>query len=440
MKKIDKIVVLVIALFIGFGFTLNFLATALFPPAKARATPRVILISIDSANPEYLSEAMMPRLFAELLARGTIYKTALTALASETQHGHTCMLTGAHPNNTGMIGNGYYNNETGETVGVVLDPTFRKAETIIEAIERTTPSIKTAFLSGKWRLPPLLANASDFIFASPITGIPLPEGYDVKVGAPHTFHDGDIVDEWIINALIELIRGDDPDFIFVNLAWTDVNGHYTGGVGDFSEMISRQLWELDGLFMRLFTELKAIGEYDNTLFVITSDHGMETVERVVDVEGYLRENGVTSHIHVEGGSGFVFLADSSDKDAAVNLLLQHPDVAVVVPRENMSQHPYYLDTFLNRTGHIYFSMVAHTIITFTIPGIGPVSIGQIGTHGGVALQDVVMAWMGPNITRTGYEITEFIPSVVDIVPTICHLTGWQLPAQTQGRVLYEILK
>jgi len=382
----------------------------------------------------------MPHLFSELLARGAKYRHALTVVAAETQHGHTSMLTGAYPNHTGLIGNGYYNNETGEEVGVVLDPTFRKAETIIEAIERTNPSVKTAFLSGKWRLPPLLSNASDFIFASPITGIPLPEGYAVKLGTPLTFYDGDIVDTWIMNALIELIKGDDPDFIFVNLAWTDVDGHYTGGVGDYSVMINRQLRELDNLFARLFTELKAMGEYENTIFVITSDHGMETVEKIVDIEGYLRANGINSHVHPEGGSGFIFLENSTEKDAAVNILRQHPDVAVVVPRENMSQYPYFLDTFLNRTGQIYISLKSHAVISIMLQGVGEIPVGQIGSHGGIATQDVVMGWMGPNITRVGYEITTRVPSVVDIVPTICHLTGWQLPAQAQGRVLYEILK
>ena len=59
----------------------------------------------------------------------------------------------------------YYNETDGTAVGVALDPSFRLAETLIESIERTTPVIKTAFLSGKWRLPPLLSQDADFIFA-----------------------------------------------------------------------------------------------------------------------------------------------------------------------------------------------------------------------------------------------------------------------------------
>ena len=61
MKKTDRTVVFIIAILIGFGFTINLIATQFFPPTNTRTTPRVILISIDSANPEDLSEAMMPK-------------------------------------------------------------------------------------------------------------------------------------------------------------------------------------------------------------------------------------------------------------------------------------------------------------------------------------------------------------------------------------------
>jgi predicted AlkP superfamily pyrophosphatase or phosphodiesterase len=439
LDKKTRAVLLIIIVLMAFGFSINFIAYSLFSTTSHRATPRVILISIDSGNADYLSEAMMPKLFGEVMAHGTKFKSAITVLPAETQHGHTSMLTSAFPNKTGLVGNGLYFNDTGQTVGVLLDPDYRLAETIFEAINRTNPALKTAFISGKWRLPPLLSKGADLIFASPVTDIPLPEGYLQRLGSPVLFYDGDIVDTWIIDALIDVIKHDDPDFTFVNLAWTDVFGHFCGGIGDYSAIIQQQLWELDDLFIRLITELKAMGEFENTVLVITSDHGMETVEKFVDVQGYLADNGVESHIHIEGASGFVFLTNSSQKDAAVSLLRQHPDIAVVVPRENMSQYPYCLDTFINRTGHIYFSMREHVQISLQLFG-DDLPLGNIGSHGGISCQDTIMAFMGPNITCPGYERVDIVPNIVDIVPTICHIMGWTVPQQAQGRVLYEILE
>jgi phosphonoacetate hydrolase len=438
LDKTTRAVLLIIIIIMAFGFSINYIAYSLFPTISHRATPRVILISIDSGNSDYLSEEMMPKLFSEIMAHGVKYKSALTVLASETQHAHTSMLTGAFPNQTGLIGNGLYMNDTGKTVGVLLDPSYRLAETIFEVINRTNPALKTAFISGKWRLPPLLARGADIVIASSQSGYAIPDDYLRRLGTPITYFDGDIIDPWIINAVIDVIKHDDPDFIFVNLAWTDVWGHFCGAVSDYAVTINQQLAELDGLFMRLFTELKAMGEFDNTLFAITSDHGMETVDKIVDIQGYLEMNGIQNHIHVEGGSGFIFLQNASQEINAVNLLSVHPDVAVVVPRENMSQYPYCLNTLINRTGHIYISTREHTILSIHLDDLN-LPMGNIGSHGGIALQDVIMAWMGPNVTCPGYELRN-VPHIVDIVPTICHIMGWTPPAQVQGRVLYEILE
>ena len=63
MDKSEKIVMLIMVVLIGFGFSINLIANALFPPTNERTTPRVILFSFDSANPEYLTEEMMPKLY-----------------------------------------------------------------------------------------------------------------------------------------------------------------------------------------------------------------------------------------------------------------------------------------------------------------------------------------------------------------------------------------
>ncbi len=441
MRKSDKWAILIIAILIGFGFTINFIATSMYPPDNQEKV-RVILISIDSGNPEYLSANMMPNLFAEIMARGSKYKFALTVLSAETQHGHTSMLTGAYPNSTGMIGNGYYDNSSGKTTTIALDPAYRLAETIIEA----NPNLKTAFISGKWRLPPLLSNRSDMIFTSTYaeqaTGrpFPLPPGYEEILGQPFEYIGGDLADSWVMNALIEVIRIDDPDFIFVNLASTDDIGHYYGGIGDYSIMIERHLRELDNLFVRLFTELRAMGKYESTLFAITADHGMETIEDIIDIDSYLADNGIDCHVHVEGGSGFVYLENSADLNNAIAALQAHPDIGVVVPYSNLSQYPYNLDMSIERVGHIYFSTRQHTLLSTYAPGLGTIPVNAVGAHGGISTQDILMGWMGPNITRTSYEITEAVPHIADVVPTICHIMGWTPPNDIDGRILYEIIE
>ena len=88
--------------------------SALFPyfssllPKKAQAeegVQRVILISIDSCNPEYISPTYMPNLYARIIRDGVKFKFANSILPAETQSGHTTLLTGAYPAHSGIIGN-----------------------------------------------------------------------------------------------------------------------------------------------------------------------------------------------------------------------------------------------------------------------------------------------------------------------------------------------
>lgn len=424
-----------------FSGSINLFASLLIPPQET-GLKRVIIISFDACNADYLTPEYMPNLHRILIERGAVFRVAHGAVASETQGSHTVMLTGAHPNSTGLIGNGLYLNATGETIMVVTDPKYRLVETIFETIEPST-SVKTAFLSGKWRLRSILHQEVDFSFGSPkltpdqianpvICSDPAKaQRYQTIVGMPYYMNpDGDIADDWIVNSLIEVIKGDDPDLIFMNLAYLDVAQHYQGA---YSAQIRSKLLELDQLMMKLFTELRFLGKFDSTLFIFTADHGQDEITKLVNIESYLKSNGIQQYCHYEGQSAFIYLQDMADKASAVNLLNALPDIALVLPRENMSD--LHLDTFGNRTGDIYASASEH--VAFGKESFFMLS--NIGTHGGITCRDVPMAWMGPGIKHFGYEITVEVPELVDIVPTIGNLTGWNIPTTVDGRVLDSIL-
>ncbi|MHA1248696.1 MAG: alkaline phosphatase family protein, partial [Candidatus Helarchaeota archaeon] len=285
----------------------------------------------------------------------------------------------------------------------VQDPKFRLVETIIEAIEPNS-SIKTAFISGKWRLPAFLAQEAD------------------------EHGDGDIYASWTIRAVIECIKSDDPDFIFVNLAWLDVTGHDTGS---FNLNIKRLVSQLDYNLNMLFNELKAMGEFENTLFIITGDHGMDSIYGVFDPKAYLESYGIhVHHVHAEGQSAFIYLENASQMNMAVDLLNKNDKVGLALSRDDM--YLLHLDTFINRTGHVYMSCKAHYAVVLESAGIEfPV--------GGISCRDVPLMLMGPGIKK-GQFIENKIPELVDIVPTIGNITGWNIPSTCDGRVLYEVME
>jgi predicted AlkP superfamily pyrophosphatase or phosphodiesterase len=359
-------------------------------------------------------------------------------MAAETQNGHTTMLTGCYSNSTGVIGNGIHIDGLSaaeQPENPVQDPKYRYVDTIFEDIQNKPLNERktTGFVSGKWRLPAFLSQKANFTFASPTSGLPVaPPQYVPLVGTPITVADGDIIDQWVMTALTELVRRDDPEFIFVNLAWPDAIGH---DMGSMNENIARQLRSTDDVLAQFMIDLKQMGKYKTTLFIFTADHGMDNINDLFYISSFLSGIGITAkHIHAEGQSAFVFLDNNtSNIDTAVTALKANPKVALVLNRTEMPQ--LNLDTDYNRTGDIYVSAKENIMMA-----IGDFGFAQIGTHGGMSCRDVPMAFMGPTIKK-GEFIQSRIPHIADIVPTIYSIWGGSYdpaPAYMDGEVMTDV--
>ncbi len=437
IEKRDKLTsIIILGLFFS-SFAIGYISYLIVyqDDTQGNTIDRILLFSLDSASPEYISPNYMPKLYWLLKSEGVMYKNAWAPIASETMNGHTTMLTGCQSNSTGIIGNGFYCSDLPDdqqAENPVQDPKWRLVNTVFEDISINGYGKTTGFVSGKWRLPAFLANESDYIFASPTNKVyPLcPPGYETIVGTPITYSDGDMTDQWVMRALTALIQRDDPDFVFINLAWVDVSGHDTGS---FNENHARELRQVDDMIYQLMVDLKAMGKFDSTLFIFTGDHGMDSIRDIFDPQSYLVENGIdVKKAHGEGQSAFIFLNDKGQTDAAVNLLKANDKVAVVLNRSEMSV--IHVDTYENRTGQIYISCKEDIAIS-----MGGLSFSQIGTHGGVSARDVPMAWMGPTIKK-GEFIQDKFPGLEDIIPTIYDIWGYTIPNYMDGDVLNEIFE
>jgi len=49
----------------------------------------------------------------------------------------------------------------------------------------------------------------------------------------------------------------------------------------------------------------------------------------------------------------------------------------------------------------------------------------------------LLAFCGPGIKK-GYRVERTV-GLTDVVPTICHIMNWPVPAQTEGNVLGQVL-
>ncbi|MFX1450981.1 MAG: alkaline phosphatase family protein [Promethearchaeota archaeon] len=465
MKHKNKIAGLFIAFIFCLSFSLDYVSFKIGPDhiiePPGIGIKRVILISIDSCNPDYIRPDLMPHLWEFMLFTGCMFINAETILSSETIPCHTSMLTGAYPNTTKIFGNQYTNVSLWfhpfpgfGAPHKFFDYDIRQAKTIIEAIEPNL-TVGTHFISSKWlhwmlgwesdswvgpefRIEfsqgvPRYLPASSYSWANPAYQSQVGNGYGEMLP----------MDNWIINSLIESLRNEKylQNFYFVNIGYTDEMGHVYGARNAMAE---RQMREVDNLLHSLFLEIISLGKLFTTSFIITSDHGMETInEEGVNLEALLKGAGIPCYIHVEGGSAYIGLPfidkNTTEYKETKEIMLNYLELInsrywlfdVIVPSENFSNYNLPTD---GAAGDIFLSTRRGVRIrTNALPAHAN------GDHGSINEQKIVMIWMGPDIKQRGIIFNEDPVSICDIVPTIGNITGWDISdCSLDGRVLEEL--
>ena len=146
-----------------------FLVTSIFAaPAGAEERPRLILqITVDQLRGD-LPTRYYDRLgeggFRYLWESGVVYRNAHHAHANtETIVGHTTLATGTHPSKHGMVGNLWFDRETGFTTYNVEDPNYQllTAGASVDAKTEIDPTQRAARSEGRSPAAILVTTFSD---------------------------------------------------------------------------------------------------------------------------------------------------------------------------------------------------------------------------------------------------------------------------------------
>jgi len=131
-------------------------ASLIAAPVAAQDRPRLILqITVDQLRGD-LPTRYYDRLgeggFRYLWESGVVYRNAHHAHANtETIVGHTTLATGAHPSNHGMVGNLWFDRETGFTTYNVEDPDYHllSEDASVDAATEIDPTQRAARSDGR---------------------------------------------------------------------------------------------------------------------------------------------------------------------------------------------------------------------------------------------------------------------------------------------------
>ena len=207
--------------------------TPTLTPTSAPHATRVLILSIDGLRPDAIALAPMPNLLT-LMQNSAYTLSAQTILPSVTLISHTSMLTGLCPSKHGVDWNDYL-PENGFAIGTDL---FDIAH---------ANGLQTVMYVGKYKLRQITEPASTDIFESVDDSDPL--------------------------VLTEGLLTDFPqDFgvLFIHFAAPDDVGHEYGWMSP--EQLS-VIARADEALGQILAELDARSLRDETLLIITADHG-----------------------------------------------------------------------------------------------------------------------------------------------------------------------
>jgi predicted AlkP superfamily pyrophosphatase or phosphodiesterase len=193
----------------------------------------VVIVSVDGMRPDALDQANTP-IMDELRASGAYCPNAQTVHISYTLPSHASMLTGMTPDKHGLNFPHPY-----------IDWPGLNGSTLFSVAHDA--GLETAMVVGKKKFEYLV----------------LPNSVDELVCAD--LHDAEIKEE-----AIKIIQAGIPDVLFIHFPDTDRVGHAYGW------MSTNQLYAItfvDGLIGEILAALEDGGYRDNTLLIITADHG-----------------------------------------------------------------------------------------------------------------------------------------------------------------------
>lgn len=289
---------------------------------------RCLIVVIDGCAPDYLTPETAPNIYRLARAHGFV-KEVQSAVPTVTNVNHACILSGKFPEDTKIVGNYYYDPDTGEE-GFIEERGFMKAPTILNAYGKMGK--KTAFLTVKGKVLGVYGEGADIGIS-----VQAPDKLLLsRLGLDMPPEVSDLSStRWIMEAALACIEKEHPDFVYCTT--NDYGFHHYGPETSEARLQMRWIDEYIG----------RIHEADpGRRIYITADHGMNQKKRLLNVKHIadnkgiplyclapLKDRYVENHIYQEGGILYLFLENEKDGERLCALAEEIPEIEKILGRE-----------------------------------------------------------------------------------------------------------
>jgi hypothetical protein len=450
------------------------------PAAAIQPAKYLVLIVLDGARPDYFGLTKLPRVDA-LRTQGAQFANAIDGiLETETPAGHTTLATGSTPARNGILGFDWMQNDNDYSL---FSPDIVRAGAMEQIMESAhVPTIASLYKARFPKAKVVALSGHKYYAADPLGGpaadaIMYYQGDDsgryVPVAIPnHTPPPGVLTTPGLIFPSTRLALGQEDTlatrlalsaFATMHQRITLINypefdwplGHVDGGNLDPKDVVTL-MRDFDHDLGRIEDAYRKAGVLDQTLFVITADHGMGPIKRFVPdtvVTNAVSQAGATAPAISYNTGTYVWLTDATKAQAVAQNIVNAKDPGIetvyylttangkpayasaggsLVSSEVEAAHQYLLGTLLN--GHqpnvVVFCREDQTMTSSTTQ--------WKADHGGAnwESQNIPLILSGPEI-RPG-TIVRTPAQLEDVAPTVLTAMGVR-PTGMEGRILTEAL-
>lgn len=426
--------------------------------------PRLIILSLDAMVTEDLESLKNEPCFRRLMTGGSRINRIRTVYPSLTYPSHVSILTGVRPGRHGIV-----NNEPSVPGNLKCDwfwfhQPVRSGD-LHDAAKEAGLTTASVFWPASGAHPSV-----DFLVAeywAQGKGDTLKAAY-TRAGTSDELFDyavfpylesfssweSPVTDEAKIRCACDIIRRYKPNLLTLHLGQID---YYRHRYGVFNDMVTKGVMQSERYLKMLFDACLDAGVFDNTNFIVLSDHGQINYTRRMNINLLLRREGLIgtdedgglsswdAWIKTANFSGQVYLRDPADKklhDRVYRLLRRHCEAGDMgISRVYKAEEARFEEGLY---GDFSFVIESDDTTLFLsdwrepmfLPA-EPISGCQRASHGhhpSKGPQPVFLA-IGPDI-RPGVVIEN--GDLTDEAPTFAKLLGVSLPG-TDGKPFERII-
>ncbi|RYG00972.1 MAG: alkaline phosphatase family protein [Chitinophagaceae bacterium] len=405
---------------------------------QAQEAKHVVLITIDGFRPNfYMEDTWQTPNLMKLKAEGTHALGVNSVFPSMTYPSHTTIVTGVKPAKHGVYFNGMF-EPNGSTGKIYWNDSSIKAKTLWTAAKEK--GLVTAAMF--WPVAaeaPVTYNIADIgsLGEKAREDYSVPTGFLKKV-KKELFNDSARVeygkDQNVAAIAAYVIKTAKPALMTVHLFGVDHYSHEAGRDGEAPRAAVRAADSAIGIIRK---SLEDAGIWNNTVFIVTGDHGFTDVETSVNPNVWLVKAGFITDVKTDewkaqftsvSGSSYLYLRDKNDKatsDAVLQLLNKLPadqkKYFRIITRKQMDAE--------GANPEAAFALTAENGATLgsSMKGEAIKPRKKGGVHGNFPDFKEIQTGMittGPNI-RKGGVVREM--GVVDYAPLIAKILGLNMP-------------